>query len=314
VRELDLDSLETVQELRNAVRGLDIGIRVEINDEGTALDFVNEVSGGWMSIGEVAGGSAASVLGVRTLDRDTELAVFNDGRGVDVVSGSTDPVTGDPDPARDVDFTIVAKDGTEVDVDLAGAITVGDVLDAIDAAAAGAGIAPGDLTASLASEGNGLVITDLTGGGSGTTRVVGRNGSFAAEDLGIRGETEGAVLAGEDRARVAADGIFTRLIRLRDALRANDERGIVLAGEGLDSDISRVAEVRAEIGVRSRRLSTATEREEDLRILDQSLRSDIRDLDFSESAVRFSLRQQQLQAGLSSASQLVQLSLLDFLR
>ncbi len=314
VREVDLDSLETVQELRNAVRGLEIGIRVEINEDGTALDFVNEVSGGWMSIGEVAGGSAAATLGVRTFDRATELAVFNDGRGVDVVSGNVDPVSGDPDPARDVDFSIVTKGGTEVDVDLAGAITVGDVIDAIDAAAGAAGLAPGALTADLATDGNGLVLTDLTNGGSGTTRVLARNGSFAAEDLGIRGETEGATLAGEDRARVAADGIFTRLIRLRDALRTNDERGIVLAGEGLDSDISRVAEVRAEVGVRSRRLSTATDREEDLRILDQSLRSDIRDLDFTEAAVRFSLLQQQLQAGLSSASRLVQLSLLDFLR
>ena len=113
---------------------------------------------------------------------------------------------------------------------------------------------------------------------------------------------------------LAADGLITRLIRLRDALLANDERGITLAGEGLDEDVSRIAEVRADIGVRSRRLATATEREEDLRILDQSLASDIRDLDFSEAAVRFSLLQQQLQAGLSSASRLVQISLLDFLR
>ena len=158
------------------------------------------------------------------------------------------------------------------------------------------------------------MIEDLTNGGAGVTEVVPRNSSFAAEDLGIRGRTEGATLAGEDRARVAADGLITRLIRLRDALLANDERGITLAGEGLDEDVSRVAEVRADIGVRSRRLATATDREEDLRILDQSLASDIRDLDFSEAAVRFSLLQQQLQAGLSSASRLVQISLLDFLR
>lgn len=314
IRELDLDSMQTVQELRNEVRGLNIGVRVDINEDGTALDFVNEVSGGWMSIGEVAGGSAASILGVRTFDLGTKLDVFNDGLGVGIESGNTDPLTGAPDPARDVDFTIVTKDGTEVDVDLAGAITVQDVLDAIDAAATTAGIAPGALLAGLAPVGNGLVITDTTNGGTGTTEVLQRNGSFAADDLGIRGSTDGATLAGEDRAQVAADGIFTRLIRLRDALRGNDARGITLAGEGLDEDISRVAEVRAEVGVRSRRLSTATQREEDLRILDQSLRSDIRDLDFSEAAVRFSLLQQQLQAGLSSASRLVQLSLLDFLR
>ena len=280
MREVDLDAIGTVQELRNAVNGLDIGIQVEISEDGRSLDFINEVSGGWMSIGEVGGGSAASMLGVRTFARDTPLAEFNDGRGVNIISGRTDPLTGVPDPSRDVDFTIRVKDGTEVDVDLVGAITVGDVLDRMESAISAAGLA-GQVSVGLAAEGNGIVIEDLTNGGAGVTEVVPRNSSFAAEDLGIRGRTEGATLAGEDRARVAADGLITRLIRLRDALLANDERGITLAGEGLDEDVSRVAEVRADIGVRSRRLATATDREEDLRILDQSLASDIRDLDFS---------------------------------
>ncbi|MHC4809108.1 MAG: flagellin [Planctomycetota bacterium] len=313
VREVDLDSIGTVQELRNAVSGLDIGIRVEISEDGRSLDFINEVSGGWMSVGEVGGGTAASMLGVRTFARDTPLEVFNDGRGVNIISGNTDPLTGEPDPSRDVDFTIRAKDGTEVDVDLAGSTTVGDVLDRMETAIAAAGLS-GQMSVGLAADGNGIMIEDQTAGGTGVTEVLQRNASFAADDLGIRGRTEGATLAGEDRARVAADGLITRLIRLRDALLANDERGITLAGEGLDEDVSRIAEVRADIGVRSRRLATATEREEDLRILDQSLASDIRDLDFSEAAVRFSLLQQQLQAGLSSASRLVQISLLDFLR
>jgi flagellin-like hook-associated protein FlgL len=47
---------------------------------------------------------------------------------------------------------------------------------------------------------------------------------------------------------------------------------------------------------------------------DIGLKSQIEDLDFTEAAMRFSLLQQQLQAGLQSASQTTQLSLLDFLR
>ncbi|MFK7960265.1 MAG: flagellin [Phycisphaerales bacterium] len=315
VREIDLDAIETVQELRNEIEGLGIGVRVSISEAGDRLDFVNEVSGGWMSIGEIDGGDAASRLGVRTFDRETRLDEFNDGRGVDILAGASDPISGDPAPDRDIDFAIELKDGTEIEVDLAAAVTVGDVIDRIQAAAVAAGVAvPADFSVGLVGEGNGIQINDATAGGVGTTQVVQRNGSYAAEDLGIAGTTDGASIAGEDRARVAVEGVFSRLISLRDALRTNDERGITFAGEGLEDDINRVTEVRAEVGVRSRRLFSATQREEDLQILDQSLRSEIRDLDFTEAAVRFNLLQQQLQAGLSSASRLVQTSLLDFLR
>lgn len=313
-RDVDLSTVDTVQELRNTIEGLEIGIRVQISDTADRLDFINEVSGARMSIGEVAGSSAASVLGLRTLDRDTPLSQFNDGRGVQIVSGNNDPVTGAPDPTRDVDFSIETKGGAMVDVDLAGAVTVGDVLDRINAAAGGLGLGVPTFVAGLSTEGNGITIVDATNAGTGMTRIIPRNQSFAAEDLGLQMEGDGATLIGEDRATVAVDGLFSRLINLRDALRDNDERGIVFAGEKLDADIARVAEVRAEVGVRSRRIASATEREEDLKVLDTSLRSEIRDLDFSEAAVRFNLLQQQLQAGLNSASRLIQLSLLDFVR
>jgi flagellin-like hook-associated protein FlgL len=44
-----------------------------------------------------------------------------------------------------------------------------------------------------------------------------------------------------------------------------------------------------------------------------NLRSQIQDLDYTEAAIRFSMLQQQLQAGLTTASRLANLSLLDFL-
>lgn len=314
-RDVDLSAVETVQELMTIVAGLDLGIRVEIAEAGDRLRFVNEISGAWMSIGEVGGGSTATELGVRSFSALTALADFNDGRGVQIRSGSVDPVTGLPDPARDIDFTVTLKDGSQVDVDLAGARTVGDVLDRINAAAATAGVSvPADFEARLAADGNGIALLDGTNGGSGTTRVDAMNGSFAALDLGILGSTAGAILAGEDRAQVAVPSVFTGLIRLRDALRGDDERGITLAGEGLEQSISRAAEARALVGVRNRRVTDAVEREQDMRIQDMELRSRIRDLDFTEAAMRFSLLETQLQAGLTAASRASSLSLLDFLR
>ena len=309
VRDLDLSGVTNVQELMNAVEGLGLGVRVEISDTGDRLNFINELSGGQMSIAEVAGGVTATELGVRTLAAWTRLEDFNNGLGIQIKTGSVDPVTGLPDPADDLDFRITMKDGSTLDIDLAGAESVGDVLAAIDDAATIAGL---PLTAGLAADGNGITITDGTVG-VGDTSITALNGSFAAEDLGLLGSTTGATLTSEDRATVAVESVFTHLIRLRDALLTDDERGITLAADRFDGDISQVTEARADVGIRSRRVADAVFREEDLRIQDMSLRSQVQDLDFTEASLRFATLQQQLQAGLLTASQVTSLSLLDFL-
>ena len=314
-RDLDLSGAQTVQDIMNAVAGLNIGLRVEIAASGDRLNFVNELSGGQMSIGEVAGGTTATDLGVRSLTGSTLLADFNDGRGVQIKTGSVNPVTGLPDPTMDVDFNITLKDGTSFDVDLENVTTVQDVLDQINAAASGAGVAvPGTFNAALATNGNGIELTDNSVGPPGaTTTVVARNGSFAAEDLGILGSSTSATMTGEDRATVAVNSVFSHLTSLRDALLADDERGISLATQKLEGDIARVASTRADVGVRTRRVTDAASREQDLKIQDTALKSQVQDLDFTEAAVRFSTLQQQLQASLTTAARTTSLSLLDFL-
>ena len=312
-RDLDLSSAATVQDIINAVQGLDLGVRVEIADTGDRLNFINELSGGQMAIAEVAGGTTATELGVRSFAASTLLEDFNNGLGVEILSGAVDPITGLPDPAKDLDFRITLKDGRTFDVDLVGSQDVSDVLDAINAAATAAGITvPADFEAALAADGNGIELTDITAGV--TTLVEALNGSHAAENLGILGSTTSATLTGEDRATVAVNSVFTHLIALRDALLTNDERGITLATGNLETDINRLANARAQAGVRNRRVMDAIIREEDLRIQDASLRSQVQDLDFTEAAIRFSTLQQQLQAGLITASQAASLSLMDFLR
>jgi len=93
------------------------------------------------------------------------------------------------------------------------------------------------------------------------------NGSFAGEEFGLIGSTTGATLTSEDRATVAVDGLFTHLASLREALLGDDERGITFAAEKFEVDLSRLSQARADIGVRSRRVSDAVSREEELRIL-----------------------------------------------
>ena len=113
---------------------------------------------------------------------------------------------------------------------------------------------------------------------------------------------------------VAVDGVFSNLIALRDALLADDDSGIAFAVDRLEQDISRATEARAEVGVRARRVADATTREGNLKVQDLSLKSSIQDLDFAAAAMRFGSLQQQLQASLSTASNVTGLTLLDFLR
>ena len=314
IRELDLSEVTTVGELISAVEELEIGVRVEVDEDGRRINFRNELSGAHLSISEVAGGTTATQLGVRTLGGSTLLSDFNDGRGVGSVSGGFDPVTGLPDPSLDMDFSVSLTDGTSFEVDISTATTVDEVLSLINDAAAASGLAvPADFSASLVSDGNGIQLEDSLSG-TGTISVTRLNNSTAAEDLGILGEGTGAVLAGGDQAQVAANGLFTHLVALRDALLANDESGIAFATEQLDADVLQAAEARAEVGVRSRRVTDSLAREEDRSVQDQALRSTLRDLDFTEAATRFALLQQQLQASMTTIGRTQQLSLLDFLR
>ena len=310
-RDLDLSGVETLQDLRNRVDELDLRPG-EIADSGDRIQFRNELGRRCRSARSRAARPprnwASGPSGA------TRLEDFNDGRGVDILSGGVDPVSGTADPTRDVDFTIGLHDGRSFDVDLVGAETVQDVLDAINAAANAAGItSPTEFLAELASDGNGLVLRDATAGGDPLS-VTARNNSGAAADLGILQSTSGASIAGEDRATVAVDGVFAHLIALRDALLADDETGIAFATGKLESDIARAAEARAEVGVRAQRVEAALTREEDLKVQDLSLKSTLQDLDITDAAIRFSQLQQQLQAGLSTAGRITSLTLLDFLR
>lgn len=293
---IDTSSATTVQELMNTVNNAGLGVRLEINGDRDGFNLVNEVSGTQLSIGENAGGTTATDLGLRSFAADTSLSDFNFGTGVSTVAGKDD-------------LRIHLHDGTQIDVNLDGAGDVQDVIDAINTAA---GAAP--LTVSLAADGNGLVLNDGSAGGSAFV-VEAINGSFAAEQLGIE-QTAGAgnTITGGDVATVRSDSVFTHLSMLRDALASDDERMITIAGEGIADDVKRVAKVRAEIGVRGQRVEQDSDRLELRKIQTQSMLSDLRDTDYTEAISRFTQLQQQLEATLATSNRLLNQSLLDFLR
>jgi flagellin-like hook-associated protein FlgL len=309
----------TVGEFAEEVQRLDLGIRLEIDDSLDHINVVNEVSGTRLSVGDV-NGSLATRLGIHSFKFSTELSVFNDGRGVVIADGQTDE-NGLPDASRNVDFEIELSDGTTFSVDLTPADTgtVADVIARINSDAVAAGVplgsGPGQFVATISNNGNGILLQDAMGG-AGAVTVRSLNG-YAAEDLGLLDGTSvpgnPATLTGEDRATVRVNSLFTTLLDLRDALATDDTRGITFAGELLEADLDRLSSARALVGGRTQRVEASQLRLEDRVVMDQSIKSDLQDLDLFEASSRFTLLEVQLQATLAAASQSVPLSLLNFL-
>ena len=297
--DLDLSDVGTVGDLQQKIDDLNLGLRLVVSEEGDRFDLFNEVSGSSVSIGEVGGGTTATDLGIRSLMRSTELSSFNAGAGVDFVDGMTD-------------LRIQLHDLSAFEVDLSGCTTVGDVLDAINAAAVVAFGDPPPMQAGLAADGNGITLTDSTAG-AGRLIVGTVNGSFAAEQLGLAGETELSTLTGEDRARVRVESVLTHLIDLRDALLAEDQAAIADAVTRLQADQERAVAARTDVGHRTRLVSAAMDRFETRQIADESLRAALRDVDYTDASMRFAALQQQLQASLAVTARISTLSLLEYL-
>ncbi len=296
--ELDLSEAETIQDVLNQINSADIFVSARINQERTGIEIVSQVSGATLNVTD-KDGETAKALGLSPFGDATPLSALNFGRGVAILEGEPD-------------LTITARNGASFDVNLDGAETVGDVVALINQAASDAGV---NVVASVDQSINGIAIEDGSGGAGSLSVGRGNIASFAVDDLGILTSVDDpeARLISEDISGVRAEGIFTSLLDLEKALNANDERAIgIVGGElaGLNADITRA---RGEIGARGQSILGRIEQTENAVQATQAFLSDIEELDFTEAVTQFQQAQTALQANLLSGSQLLNLSLLDFL-
>lgn len=295
---IDLSAATSVQDVLNAINNSGLSVKARINDAGTGLDVVNLLSGTELSIGE-NGGSVASDLGIRSLDLDTPLSSLNNGRGVRIEDGVTD-------------LLITAKNGNSFEVNLDGLTTVGEVIDAINVEATTAGVG---MTASLAGAGSGITLTDSSGG-TGFISAGRANLSYAVDDLGLTGTVPDpeTVLAGTDVASARATGVLTALFDLERALIADDSQLITFAAEDIDRHLVDFNKSRGVVGARGKSMRDRQTQTESAVFATEQLMSDVRDLDYTEAVTRFQQAQTALQASLLTGSQVLNTSLLDFLR
>jgi flagellin-like hook-associated protein FlgL len=291
-------------------------VTAQLTSNGNGIDLVDSSSvvNGALRVVAPPGSQAAEYLGLVSPGLNSHSSNFSDDAGNDVISGKN--VLGH-------DLLIVARDGTQLWIDLAGAETVQDVIDRINANPVN-NTGTTALTARLARVGNGIELVDASTG-TGDLSVHSIEGSVAAEFLGFvpAGQTQSStntpdsngdfVLQSEDRHTLETDSVFNTLLRLRTALQDGDVAEIGRSIDRLDEDLTRVNFASAEIGIRQQNLSIVDIKLQDENVQLRSALSDDIDVDLVEAISNLTARQYAFEASLRTAASLLQISLLNFI-
>jgi flagellin-like hook-associated protein FlgL len=304
---------ESVEDLLNILNGSEAGLHAEINADGTGINVRSRLSGADLQIGE-NGGQTATQLGIRSLTGATRLDALNRGVGV---PAKRDSYQENP-PAVVTDFTITASDGVgtvDLAIDVSSAETVQDVIDLINNHTLNnaAGVA---VTARLNVTGNGMELVDDAGQ---PLTITSAEGSQAAEYLGLLPTdtttvtSASGVITGTDRNYLETPSVFTTLIRLKDALAANDITAIEKAIANIDVDLDRVTFSRSEVGARQQALDVTEQNLEDEDVQLRSALSEELEVDLVEAISNLTARQVSLEASLKATASILQMSLLSYL-
>lgn len=288
---IDLSTATTIEDLFNELQGSGLDLAYGINEAGDGIYVASRISGVDFSIGE-NGGTNATSLGIRTLTGSTSLAELN--RGLGALTDGT------------IDLDITRRDGTDISVDITGAQTIQDVIDAINA------IDAGNLVASLNTTGNGISLTDNSGTGP---LVVAENGLSTALGLdGAENGTDNSVpLVGRDVNQQRTEGLFDLILRVEDGLRNGDNRSLSKIDELIQREQTSALLVRGDVGSRLRILDDVEESliTDELQI-QESLSKEL-DADLAETITNLASAQTALQAIQQVTASTLQLTLLNFL-
>ena len=180
---IDLRFALTIDDVLDTINASD-GINVTAVADGDAIRLIDEtgLTTANLKVQEVNGGNTAADLGLAGIDVAASQAtgqdlvrMFNE-LGVSQLNDGNGLSIRDELPDLEISF----RDGSSLEVDLTTQDigTVGDLVDALNAAD------PARLQAALSSDGKRLVLTDLTTSTGGTFSVSSALGGTLAEDLG----------------------------------------------------------------------------------------------------------------------------------
>jgi flagellar hook-associated protein 2 len=190
---IDTSSAVTLQDVVKKINtALDVQVHASLQGDKIVLDDTTGKTASNLIVQDIGDGTTAKDLGivgsvagdeltgsnVNYISRTTSLNRLNDGLGVSNADGAPD-------------FSIQPSSGAAINVSIATATDVGDVIDAINTAG------HGRIKADISADGKGLSIVDTSGGGGAIT-VTALNGSTAAKDLGIQTTDPSGTITGND--------------------------------------------------------------------------------------------------------------------
>lgn len=231
-------------------------------------------------------GTAASVLGlagsrpVQTMKSDSLRP------SVTVGTALADLYGGIGLPLSDIS---VINGSTSATVSFAGASTVGDMINAINASGA-------NVTSALNANGTALTLTSNNPATVAYAKDI--NAGKTADQLGIGG----------------GRNLVLNLQRLSSALKKNDVKAISGLLDNLSTSIDTTAAMRGEIGARINRLDVNTTQLDSTRADVTTMLSNAQDADMAKAISDFSLLQTAYQATAKATAQIIQPSLLNFLK
>jgi flagellar hook-associated protein 3 len=177
-------ALATVEDFLNAVNNSGTQVRAEINATGTGINLFNPLSGTTLRVGE-NGGNTADQLGIRSFNAATNLADFNNATGVTPIASTLQGPSGQ--------IVVTRTDGSAFQVTVDGVSTPSQLIAAINAAAGNTTV-----TAALNATGNGITLTDTSGGAGNLSVAAAGNYISNGSDLGILRTGSGATLTGSN--------------------------------------------------------------------------------------------------------------------
>lgn len=286
---IDISLATDVNDVINTINGAaGLNITASLNASQTGLQLAD-------SSGTILQSLTVTEVGAGTTAGDLGILRVSDGN---IVGSDLNPILTATTLITDLDggngFTLgqidVVNGALSGTVDLSAAVTMGDVLTAINT------FLPSlNVTASINSQSNALqvVSTDLT-----TTAVINEvAGGNTASLLGIGG-----------------GDVFTALDALRQALERNDTNGILASFDNLNLSLDTVLEARGGYGALVRTLDTLEIGHDADEVSETAQLSAVEDSDLVRDASDLAALQLALEATLNTSARVLQPSLLDFLR
>ena len=303
---ISTNGANTVEDLLNVVRRSGAKVEASLDPTGRYIAIRSTESGTTLAITE-NGGDLATRLGLRTFDYDTPLSRLNSGQGV-FISDTTD------------DLLITRNDGTNLSINLDGALTVSDVINRINNNSTNFNAAT-RVVASLVTNGNGLQLSSPIGAQPLSIANVG--GSQAAWGLGLVARSASSatgttvsgnsVIQGADISGVQVEGVFSSITRLKSAITNNRQEDLPQIVESIDADLERLSLARGIVGSRQQSIESIKALSADQQIRLKEVESNELDADLAKVISDLSGRQSALEASLQLMGQVTKLTLFNYI-